>query len=164
MTSPAPHQRLTARSFLFDRSTGARPVEHIGDAVSSRGLARSALEAIRHLSGSVLTTIDQRIGEVAEGMLDIDLGDALVHGWRKYSALADSARRTRAAMPGSEESEEFVVLASHRVTSMYRPHVDLLFNDRLVTSFEFELQLVFEGSPRSCVPATSSHCTAAPAR
>jgi hypothetical protein len=140
MTSTTPAQPLTARGFVFDSATGAGTVQEVGEAISRLGVARSALRAVRRLSRSVLTTVDQEIGQVADGMLDIDLGDALVHGWRKHSALTDSARRTL-ARPGSEE---VVLLASRRVTSTYRPHVDLLVDHRLVNSFEFELQLVFD--------------------
>jgi hypothetical protein len=147
MTSPTPHHRLTARSFLFDQATGAGTVQDVGHTLSRRGAARSALTAVRHLSGSVLTTVDREIGAVAEGMLEVDLGDALVYGWRKHSALAESARRTL-AVPGSEE---VVLLASHRATSTYRPHVDLLVDDRLVNSFEFELKLVFDVSGLAAV-------------
>jgi hypothetical protein len=140
MTSSTPDQPLTARRFLFDPGTGAGRVQGVGDAIRERGVARSVLSGFRRLSSPVLAEVDRGIGEVAEGMLDIDLGDALVCGWRKHAALAEAARRTLAA-PGSEE---VVLLAAHRIDSTYRPQVDLFVDHRLVNSFEFVLQLVFD--------------------
>lgn len=96
------------------------------------------MRSCRKLSRSVLGSVDRQIGEAVEGLLDIDLGDALVLGWRKHSALVAAARRTR----GSPETE-VVALATHRVTSSYTPTVDLRVDGVLVNRIEFELAAVF---------------------
>lgn len=131
---------LTARTFLFGDRAHGDGVPSLSRALEERGAARTVLQGVRHLSSSALRAVDEEVGTVADRLLDLDLGDAMVSGWRKYSALTESARRTLAA-PGSEE---VVVLATHRATSTYRPHVDLLVDGVKVNSFEFELTVVFD--------------------
>ena len=58
---------------------------------------------------------------MADDLVDLDLGDLLVAGWRRHSRLVEAARRTLAA-PGTEE---VALLAPDRVTSVHHPHVDL---------------------------------------
>lgn len=87
----------------------------------------------------MLGAIDDEIGDIAEDMLDIDVGDALVHGWSRYTQLTESARRTLST-PG----RAVVVLARHRVTSTYRPNVDLLVDRSLVGLIAFEVRLDFD--------------------
>ncbi len=136
-TSTAP---VTMRSFLFDTGTGADTAEAISHALNEHGVAGSALQGVRHLSASATKTVDREIGTVVDGLLEMDLGDILVSGWRKHRSLTDAARRTLAT-PGSEE---VVALAAHRVTATYRPHVDLLVDSAKVNTFEFELTTLFD--------------------
>ena len=98
------------------------------------------MNASRHLSRSALGTVDRELGAVAEQLLEIDLGDALLKAWRSYRSLVEAARRT-AAWPGSEE---VVLLASHRITIEFKPYVDLFVDSLLIHTFEFELRLTFE--------------------
>jgi hypothetical protein len=55
----------------------------------------------------------------------------------KHAALAAAAERT-AANPGSSE---VVDLASHRITSVHRPSIELLVNNVRVAAVNFELQI-----------------------
>jgi hypothetical protein len=73
-------------------------------------------------------------------VLALDLGDLVAAGWRKQGELAAAAERT-AANPGTSE---LVELATHRVSSVHRPYVELLVNDVRVTTVNFELDLEFE--------------------
>jgi hypothetical protein len=132
--------RVTARAFLFDDGSGIDTADAIGRAIHERGVAGASFRGVRRLSGSALETVDQEIGAITDGLLDMDLGDSLVSGWRKYSALTQSARRTLTA----PASEEVVVLASHRATCTYHPRVDLLIDGVRLNSFEFELTIIFE--------------------
>jgi hypothetical protein len=131
---------LTARDFLYGTEARADTANSLGQTLSRHGVARSALRGVRNLSTSALHAVDGEIGTVAQGLIDLDLGDVLVAGWRKYSALTNAAERTL-AMPGSEE---VVVLATHRVTSTHRPSVDLLVDGAKVNTFDFELKIVFD--------------------
>jgi hypothetical protein len=140
MTTTTLHQPMTARLFLFGDGNGADSAQVIGRAVHEQGVARASLHGARRLTGSALEAVDQELGEVASGLLDLDLGDLLVAGWKKYESLTDSARRTLAS-PGSEE---VVLLATHQITCSYQPYVDLLLDGVRLNSFEIDLTLVFE--------------------
>lgn len=140
MTTTTLDQPLTARLFLFGDGSDADSAQAIGRAVHQHGVARASLRGVRRLTGSALETVDQEIGAVTGGLLDLDLGDILVAGWRRYTSLTDSARRTLAAAG----SEEVVLLATHQVTCSYQPRVDLLVDGALLNSFELDLTLVFE--------------------
>ncbi|HEX6335379.1 MAG TPA: hypothetical protein VFZ85_00335 [Jiangellaceae bacterium] len=147
MTTTILNPRVTARAFLFDDGSGTNTATVIGREISKRGVANASFRGARRLSGSALEAVDKEIGTVTDGLLDMDLGDILVSGWRNYSELAQSAQRTLAA-PGSEE---IVVLARHRVSGAYHPRVDLLIDGVLLNSFEFELTIVFEVTGVSAV-------------
>ena len=138
--APTTEPLLTAKLFLFDHAVGEDSTAIIGRAVRKNGLARSALDGLHHLSSSSREAVNNEIGAVTESLLEIDVGDALVGGWRKYAALAEAARRTLAS-PGSEE---VLSLASHTVTWTSRPKVDLLLDGMKLNSFEFEITFVFE--------------------
>jgi hypothetical protein len=129
-------QPLTARRFLFP---GEEPGAGTGlsAALGMTGAARSALVRVRRIPGAAVKAVEGELGTVTSGLLDIDLGGAVVVGWRKYSALIEAARRTFAS-PGTEE---VVVLAMHRVSSTYRPSVDVIVDNVKVNTFEFVLSV-----------------------
>ena len=80
-----------------------------------------------------------QVAVVAHGLLDLDLGDLAIAGWRKQRQLAAAAERT-AANPGSSEVVE---LATHRVSSPHHPFVELLVNDAHVATVTFDLDIEF---------------------
>jgi hypothetical protein len=127
---------LTVRTFLL----GAGGDTSLGRKLTEQGVARSTLGGLRRLSAVALHTVDQEIGAVASGLLELDLGDILLAGWRKYSALTDAAKRTLAAPAG----EEVLELATHRITSVYLPRVDLFVDDKKISTVEFDLTVVFD--------------------
>lgn len=133
------NEPMTARSFLFTDVQDAGMSDGLGPLLHEQATVGSALRILRHLSGSVAATVDHEVGAVVERMLELDLGDVLVSGWRKHADLVEAARRTL-ALAGSEE---VVVLGSHRVTSTYRPRVDLYVDELRVSSLEFELRIAF---------------------
>jgi hypothetical protein len=136
MSSGVLDRSVTARSFLLGDSGDAS----LGRKLTEQGVARSTLSGLRRLSAAALHTVDQEIGAVASGLLELDLGDMLLAGWRKHAALTDAARRTLAA-PASEEVLE---LATHRITSAYRPRVDVFVDNQKITTVEFDLTTVFD--------------------
>lgn len=139
MTTTLIEPDLSVRSFLFGSPDDTESEPGLGQALTGRHVAESVLHSSRHLSATVLGAIDDEIGDIAEDMLDIDIGDALVHGWSSHRDLRDAARRTLST-PGSE----VVALARHQVTSTYHPNVDLLVDRRLVGSIAFEVRLDFD--------------------
>ena len=119
------------------------------------GPAQDTPEAIAHLLsadaggnlGSALENLPKATREAAirqvttaaAGLLDINLADVLVAGWRKHKDLTAAARRTLAA-PGSSE---LVDLADHSVTATQQPYVSILVDGHSVATVRFKLSLVF---------------------
>ncbi len=135
-TDPGP---TTVRSLLFGRTPGDA-AEALAQQLAEHDVAATAHRGLRHLTRSGREAVDGEIGRVTADLLEIDIGDALVAGWLRYSVLRAAARRTLLA-PGSEE---VVALASHRVTSAYRPSIDLLVDGLKVNSFELELAVALD--------------------
>jgi hypothetical protein len=131
---------LAARSLLAGADPRTNTARLLSRVLSEHGVARSALRGVRHLSASAVRAVEDELGRVADELLDIDLGDVVVSGWCRHSALREAARRTL-AVPGSEE---VLVLTPHRVTATYRPRVDVFVQDRKVESVDFELRVEFD--------------------
>lgn len=134
-----PSGRVTAGALLFAEN-GDDPADGLARSLHERGVARSLLGAVRDLSGLVCRGFDGKIADIAADLVDLDLGDLLVAGWRKYSALIAARDRTL-ARPGTDE---MVVLATHRLTSTHHPSVDVLIDGAKVATVAFELIVVFQ--------------------
>jgi len=80
-----------------------------------------------------------QLASVAHGLLDLDLGDLVVGGWRKYADLTAAAKRTIA----TPDSTEVVEVATHSITSTHRPFVEVLVDDVHVATVRFELGVKF---------------------
>lgn len=130
---------MTVRMFLSPDSPGPDLTELIAKSIRESGVAGSAIKGVRRFSTSAMQAVHDEINTVADGFLDLRLGNILVSGWRKYTALVEAAKRTRAA-PGSKE---LVVLATHQVTSTHHPSIDLLVDERKVHTLVFELTVEF---------------------
>lgn len=137
MTSTLPRRGETAAALLFgadDTSQRAAAQRELAPRLRSKpGVLSRLPEAIR--DGAVAAIIAAAIG-----LLQFDVIELLVDGWREHHDLADAARRTL-AMPGSTE---LVALATHRVTVSQLPSVDLLLNDQRVETVAFDLSLQFD--------------------
>jgi hypothetical protein len=130
-------QPLTASAFLFDgQDTGPA----LAQALDEHGVLRSLDTALGLVAQTTREAAGDQVAAVADGVLALDLGDLVVAGWRKQGQLAAAAERT-AANPGTSE---LVELATHRVSSVHHPYVELLVNDVRVTTVTFELDLEFE--------------------
>lgn len=132
--SAPPHSAL-ALLFGPDEDTPAAIAQHLLSA-NIGGDIRSALDSLPQM------TREAAIGQVttaAAGLLDVNLADVVVAGWRKHQDLTAAARRTLAA-PGSTE---LVDLASHRVTAAQDPYVNMLVDGHRVATIRFGLSLSF---------------------
>jgi hypothetical protein len=158
MTTVTPNQPLTTSVFLFGdtQDTG----QALAQALDEKGVLGPLGEGLQRLSQAGRQAADRQVATVANGLLDLDLGDLVVAGWRKQAALAAAAKRT-IAIPGSSE---IVELATHRITSVHRPLVKLLINDVHVATVNFELRIEFlvRALVSRCATATSSASTLAP--
>jgi hypothetical protein len=130
-------QPLTASAFLFhDEDTGPA----LTRALDEHGVLGSLDTALGLVAQTTRQAAGDQVAAVADGVLALDLGDLMIAGWRKQGQLAAAAERT-GANPGTSE---LVELATHRISSVHHPFVELLVNDVRVTTVSFELDLEFE--------------------
>jgi hypothetical protein len=137
MTTVIPNQPLTTSVLLFGETPNTG--QALAQALDEKGVLGSLGAALQQVSQAGRQAADRQVATVANGLLDLDLGDLVVAGWRKQAALAAAAERT-IANPGSSEVVE---LATHRITSVHRPFVELLINDVYVATVHFELHIEF---------------------
>jgi len=137
MTTASAAQPLTTAIFLFgeNQDTG----QALAQALDKQGVLSSLDTGLQLVSQAGRQAANSQVATVAHDLLDLDLGDLVVAGWRKQGQLAAAAERT-AANPGSSEVVE---LATHRISSVHRPFVELLINDVHVASVNFELDIEF---------------------
>jgi hypothetical protein len=139
MTTGAAAEPWTVRSVLFG-DAGDDPTAPLAGSLEAAGVGGAALRHLGGLSGAARREVDRQVAVVAGRLLDLDVVDLLVGGWRKHAALVAAARRTLAA-PGGEE---VVDLVSHRIRSTHRPDVAVLVDGVRVAKVDFELTVVFE--------------------
>jgi hypothetical protein len=100
----------------------------------------------------------REISAAVAGLLDVNLADVLVTGWRKYEALTSAARSTLKS-PGTVE---LVELASHQVTAQQDPYVAIAIDGRRVAtlylslSVEFDVSVVLAGVSRGLLTTLHS--------
>jgi hypothetical protein len=128
---------LTASVFLFPERQDVG--QALAEALDSHGVLRSRDLAARLTTQVVRQAAEHQVGVVADGLLNLDLGDLVIAGWRKQAELADAAERT-ATNPGTSQ---VVKLATHRISSVHRPYVELLLNEQHLTNVNFELDIEF---------------------
>jgi hypothetical protein len=128
---------LTAAHLLFGEDQDTEPA--LAQTRDDQGALGSLDTALRQVSQVGRQAVHRQVADVAQGLLDLDLGDLVVAGWRKEGELAAAAERTAA----DPHSSEVVELASHLITSKHRPYVDLLINDVHMATVGFELDIEF---------------------
>jgi len=139
MTTSTAAQPLTVRAVLF-ADTGVDPTAALAQSMDAGGVAAQVLRTVGGLSSAAQHEVTRQVAVAAGGVLDLDLVDLVVGGWRKHAALIMAARHTL-AVPGSEE---VVDLASHRIRSVHRPYVTVLIDDVQVAKIDFELTVIFD--------------------
>jgi hypothetical protein len=137
MTTAIAAQPFTVSTFLFgeDRDTE----QALAQALHEHGVLGSAGTALELVSEAGREAASHQVAVVANGLLNLDLGDLVVAGWRKQGQLAAAAERT-AANPGTSEVVE---LATHRISSAHHPFVELLVNDVHLATVTFDLEVEF---------------------
>lgn len=137
MTTAATTHPLSASVFLFGDNNDS--VKALAKALGDNGVVGSVGAALTNLSRAGLGALGGQMATVAHGLLDLDLGDLLVEGWRKFGDLTEAAKRTAAA-PGSSE---LLDLATHSITSTHSPRVEVFVNDVQVAVVQFDLSVKF---------------------
>jgi hypothetical protein len=137
MTTAIATQPFTVSTFLFGEDQDTE--QALAQALHEHGVLGSMGTTLELVSEAGREAAGNQVAVVAHGLLDLDLGDLVVAGWRKQGQLAAAAERT-AANPGSSEVVE---LATHRVSSAHHPSVELLVNDAHVATVTFDLTIEF---------------------
>ena len=135
MTTTTAAQPFTVSAFLFGEDQDTE--QALTRALHEHGVLGSTGTALELVSDAGREAASHQVAVVANGLLDLDLGDLVIAGWRKQGQLAAAAERT-AANPGSSEVVE---LATHRIGSTHHPSVELLVNDVHVATVTFDLDV-----------------------
>jgi hypothetical protein len=128
-------QPFTVSGFLFGEDQD--PEQALAQAIHEHGVLGSMDTTLELVSEAGREAAADQVAVVAHGLLDLDLGELVVAGWRKQGQLAAAAERT-AANPGSSEVVE---LATHRISSAHHPSVELLVNDVHLATVTFDLEV-----------------------
>ena len=116
---------------------GADQADDIQQLLKERRSLEPAIDAMRTVPSTLAHAASAEVGSIIARLLDIDLVDALVSGWKKYGALSSAAEATLWT-PGEEQVVE---IATHRVSSTHAPSVDLVVDGINVGSIDFEIEL-----------------------
>jgi hypothetical protein len=134
--TPAERARpRTATELLFG------PGEDAAGALAER-MARAGADGnlgtdLEHLPAAARAAAVREVAGQAAGLLDVNLADVLVAGWREHHELTAAAQRTL-AVPGSTE---LVSLATHQISTEQRPYVTVLVDGHRVATVELGLSL-----------------------
>jgi len=127
---------FSARAFLF----GDADERGVAPQFENRGLLAPVAGALGGLSGGGQSAAGREVTGATLRLLEFDLGAVLLAGWQTAAALVNAARSTL-NVPGSTEVVE---LASHRVSAVHQPAVDVLFDGHTVASLGLEIRAMFE--------------------
>ncbi|HEY2519011.1 MAG TPA: hypothetical protein VGJ19_02800 [Streptosporangiaceae bacterium] len=139
MASAAPQNGLSIRTFLL--SDGSEDdLDQLRQLLSDHDVLKQCGGELARLTRQGRDAAEEQLASAAAGLLDLDLGDLLIYGWRTRKRIVNAARQTRQA-PGRRE---IVQLGTHRVTSAHEPTIDLLVDGVNVHTFRFQLTVVFD--------------------
>ena len=139
MTSATTQTGLTVRTFLL----GSRPEDdtiRIRQLLSENDVVGRCGRDLTRLTQQGREAAEEQLASVTAGLLDLDLGDLLIYGWRTRERLIKAARQTR-QLPGRHE---VVQLGAHRITSAHNPTIELLIDGVKVHTFRFQLTVIFD--------------------
>jgi hypothetical protein len=139
MTTEAHTQPLTVRAILFT-GTADETINALASRLADSGVARAVAGNLPDLSAPAVAAVGQEIATVADALLDLNVLDLALSGWRKHSDLRSAAARTLDA----RGSEEIVELANHQITSIHRPRIDLYLDSTRLGSVQVEITVIFD--------------------
>jgi hypothetical protein len=117
----------------------ADAAETLASEILSPGGDQSLGRALDHLPETTRKAAVPEAASAAAALLEVDLIEVLVHGWREHRDIVSAARRTLAA-PGSTE---LVNMIGHEVTVGQTPSVSVLVDGRQVATLQLGLSIVF---------------------
>jgi len=139
MTSATTQTGLTVRTFLLgsgpeDDTSKIRQLLSENDVVSRCG------SDLTRLTQQGRKAAEEQLASATAGLLDLDVGDLLIYGWRTHERLIEAAGQTQ-QIPGRQE---VVQLGTHRITSAHNPTIELLIDGVKVHTFRFQLTVIFD--------------------
>jgi hypothetical protein len=137
-TTPTTARPDTALGLLFGPAEIAAGSLAIVSDAANANLDR----ALQGVPSAARATAVKEVNATAAGLLDINLIDLLIAGWKTYHDLTSAARRTL-AQPGSRE---LVSLVTHRVTAEQEPSVKVLVNGHPVVTVQLKFSVDFDVS------------------
>jgi hypothetical protein len=138
VTPAIPQHRHGALELLFGPAEDASIRLAILPAEADGNLGR----ALENLPAEIRDIAAKEVRSAAIGLLNADLVDLLIAGWRQYRDLTSAARRTLKE-PGSSE---LVRLATHSVHVAREPYVSVLVDGRLMATVRLSVSVVFDVS------------------
>jgi hypothetical protein len=130
---------LIVRTFLLDSGPEDDTIR-IRQLLSENDVVGRCGKDLTRLTQQGREAAEEQLASATAGLLDLDLGDLLIYGWRTRERLIKAARETR-QIPGRQG---VVQLGTHRITSTYNPTVELLIDDVRVHTFRFQLTVIFD--------------------
>jgi hypothetical protein len=139
MTSATPQTGLTVRTFLLG-SGNEDDTATLQRTLSAQEVLGTCSGDLARLTRQGREAAEEELASVTACLLNLDLGDLLIYGWRTRQRLAKAARQTLRT-PGRQE---VVQLGAHRITSTHHPTIDLLVDGVRVHTFRFKLFVIFD--------------------
>jgi hypothetical protein len=130
----------TVLTLLFGADAQAH--DALGHAIGHAGTAESLERAVGELPKAARDAAAREVTAATAGLLNIQLIDVLLTGWREHRDLTSAARRTLAA----PDSTELVQLVTHRVSTSQDPYVAILVDGHQVATVHLGLSIVFDVS------------------
>lgn len=131
---------VSARSFFFAAGQES-DADVVHRSLQEHGVLGSVGRGLELLDSSTQALLTRELSRVVGRLLDLDLEDVLLAGWRGHQALRAAGQRSLSTAP---DGEELVELASHSIASTHSPHVDLLLNGSTITTLEVHITITVD--------------------
>jgi len=138
MTTAGEGRAPTALDLLFDPNADA--AEALASEILSPGGDQNLGRALAQFPEMTRRAAAREAATTAAALLEVDLVEVLMRGWREHRDIISAARRTLAA-PGSTE---LVIVSSHEITLDHRPSISVLVDGQRVATLQLGLSIVFD--------------------
>lgn len=139
-TTTATRSPATLRELLQNGAPTNEPPEAIRHAADLPQVHVAVEHGLGHLSRAASRAVDAEISSVVDRLLEVDLAQTLISGWRKYSALREAAQRSLA----EPRTPVVVDLVTHRVHLDHEPRIALVVDDVTVAELDLLITVVFD--------------------
>jgi Protein of unknown function (DUF2510) len=134
MMTTALNDTATGRELFFG-GMPVDPTDALAQSLHQHGSVKSLLSGCLGLA----PIAEREVASQADSLLSMDLFDLIAEGWKKYTALVEAARRTRAA-PATKET---VDLATHRIEYGHHPAVEVFIDGKSAGTLKIDLTVAF---------------------